>query len=86
MVSGGRSGLPPAPFPLESCVAGRYSSPTFSVPDMVLPSELPISFSRAPVTTLCRLVRTHVHEPFCPSMTFVGAAPALLWLGLCRGA
>ncbi|KRY45007.1 hypothetical protein T03_11393 [Trichinella britovi] len=84
MVSGGRSGLPPAPFPLEFCVAGRYSSPTFSVPDIVLPSGLPISFSRAPVTTLGRLVRKHVHEPFCPSMTFVGAAPALLWLGLCR--
>ncbi|XP_003381565.1 conserved hypothetical protein [Trichinella spiralis] len=84
MVSGGRSGLPPAPFLLESCVAGRYSSPAFSGPDMVLPSGLPISFSRAPATTLGRLVRTHVHEPFCPSITFVGAAPALLWLGLCR--
>ncbi|KRY50279.1 hypothetical protein T03_1838 [Trichinella britovi] len=84
MLSGGRSGLPPAPFPLESCVIGRYSSPTFSGPDMVLPSGRPISFSRAPGTTLGRLVRTHVHEPFCPSITFVGAAPALLWLGLCR--
>ncbi|KRZ84025.1 hypothetical protein T08_5157 [Trichinella sp. T8] len=84
MVSGGRSGLPPAPFPLEFCVAGRYSSPTFSVADMVLPSGLRILFSRASETALGRLVRTHAHELFCPSMTFVGAAPALLWLGLCR--
>ncbi|KRX88384.1 hypothetical protein T4E_10196 [Trichinella pseudospiralis] len=51
---------------------------------MVLPTGLPISFSGAPVTTLGRLVLTHVHEPFCLSMTFVGAAPALLWLRLCR--
>ncbi|KRZ70713.1 hypothetical protein T10_10450 [Trichinella papuae] len=86
MVSSGRSGLPPASLPLGSCVAGRYSSPTFSAPNMVLPSGLPVSFSRAPAATPGRLVRTHVHEPFYPSISFVGAAPARLWLGLCRTA